>query len=53
MTHRKVLAVITAVTGDRVVVCEDELEIHTKKHFPNIPTDILLELIEHLKKVKL
>jgi hypothetical protein len=49
MTHRKIIAVITAITGDRVVIASDELEIHAKKHF-SIPTDMLLGLIERILK---
>lgn len=47
---RKVAAVITAATGDRVVIGTDELKDHAMKHFPNIPTDMLLELIERILK---
>lgn len=47
---RKVAAVITAITGDRVVIGEEELEHATKEHFSMLPADILLELIERILK---
>ena len=43
---RKVAAIITAVTGDRIVIGEEELEHAIKEHFSMLPVDILLELIE-------
>jgi hypothetical protein len=46
--NRKVITVITAVTGDRVVVGEEELSHARDLHFMNIPTDILLELVERI-----
>lgn len=50
MKKRKIIAVITDVLGDRVVVGADELEIHARKHFPNVPRDIVLEFIERILK---
>lgn len=47
---RKIVAVITAVTGDRIVVGEEELRHATEEHFSMLPTDILLELIERILK---
>jgi hypothetical protein len=47
---RRVAAVITAITGDRVVIGEEELEHATKEHFSMLPADILLELIERILK---
>lgn len=47
---RKIIAVITAITGDRVVVGEAELNHAKKEHFSMLPTDILLELIERILK---
>lgn len=47
---RKVAAVITAITGDRVVIGEAELNHAVEQHFPMLPTDILLELIERILK---
>ena len=35
MTHRKIVAVITDVLGDRVVVGGDELKHAIKEHFEN------------------
>ena len=42
---RKIAAIITAVTGDRIVIGEDELRHAMEEHFSMLPTDILLELI--------
>lgn len=50
MTHRKIVAVITDVLGDRVVVGGDELKHAIKEHFENLPEDILLELLERVLK---
>lgn len=48
--NRKIAAVITAITGDRVIVGEDELHHANEEHFSMLPTDILLELIERILK---
>jgi hypothetical protein len=47
--RKKIAAIITAITGDRVIVGQDELSIHVLKHF-NIPEDMVLELIERVLK---
>jgi hypothetical protein len=47
---RKVAAVITAITGDRVIIGEEELNHALEEHFSMLPTDILLELIERILK---
>jgi hypothetical protein len=47
---RKIAAVITDILGDRVVVGEAELLHSMKKHFENIPLDIVLELLERILK---
>lgn len=47
---RKVAAIITAITGDRVVIGEEELGHAIEEHFPMLPSDILLELIERVLK---
>lgn len=47
---RRVAAVITAITGDRIVVGEAELNHAKSEHFQILPTDILLELIERILK---
>ncbi len=47
---RKIAAIITAVTGDRIVVGEEELRHAIETHFPMLPSDILLELIERILK---
>ena len=46
---RRVVTVITAITKDRVVVGEAEF-LHAKEHFPMLPDDMLLELIERILK---
>lgn len=51
MTQNKnILAIITAATGDRVVVTQLELKNHAHKHFPNLPLYILVEFIEKILK---
>jgi hypothetical protein len=47
---RKGAAIITAITGDRIVIGEEELEHAIKEHFSMLPVDILLELIERILK---
>ena len=47
---RKVAAVITAITGDRVIIGQEELTHAIREHFPMLPSDILLELIERILK---
>jgi hypothetical protein len=47
---KKVLTVITAVTGDRVIISEAELLHALHEHFAILPQDILLELIERILK---
>ncbi len=48
--NRKVATIITAVTGDRIVIGEAELEHAMEEHFQMLPKDILLELIERVLK---
>ena len=45
---RHISAIITAVTGDRVIVGKEEL-LHAMKHFV-LPEDIFLELLERILK---
>jgi ssDNA-specific exonuclease RecJ len=47
---RKIVAVITAITGDRVVIGEAEFNHAIKDHFQVLPSDMLLELIERVLK---
>ena len=47
---RRVVTVITAITGDRVIIGEAELNHAKEEHFSILPTDILLELIERILK---
>lgn len=46
--RRKIVTVITAVNGERVIVCKDELD-HALRHF-TLPEDIFLELLERVLK---
>lgn len=47
---RKVAAVITAITGDRIIIGEEEINHALQEHFPMLPKDILLELVERILK---
>jgi hypothetical protein len=47
---RKVVAIITDILGDRVVIGEKELEHAIDDHFSAIPQDIMLELLERVLK---
>lgn len=47
---RRVAAVITAITGDRIVIGEAELSHAKEEHFQVLPMDMLLELIERVLK---
>ncbi|MEI6242974.1 MAG: PBECR2 nuclease fold domain-containing protein [Chlamydiota bacterium] len=47
---RKIVTVITAITGDRIVIGEEEFNHAKEDHFSILPTDILLELIERILK---
>lgn len=51
---RKVAAIITAITGDRVIIGEEELNHAIKEHFSMLPKYIVLELNAHkgLKEMK-
>ncbi|MBF0443721.1 MAG: hypothetical protein HQK54_17570 [Oligoflexales bacterium] len=48
MLIRSIAAVITAATGERVVVGEQELRHALLKHFPWLPRSIFLELLEQV-----
>jgi hypothetical protein len=48
--HRKIVTVITAITGDRVVIGKEEFEHARNEHFQVLPEDMLLELIERILK---
>jgi len=47
---RRVVTVMTAITGDRVVIGEAELNHAKEEHFQMLPIDMLLELIERILK---
>lgn len=47
---RKVAATITAITGEKVIIGEAELNHALEEHFSMIPKDILLELVERVLK---
>jgi hypothetical protein len=42
---RKIVTVITAATGDRVVIGDAEFNHAKDEHFTMLPSDMLLELI--------
>lgn len=48
MKKRAIVTIITAITGDRIIVCKDELT-HAIRHFL-LPEDIFLELLERILK---
>lgn len=48
--NRKIAAIITAITGDGIVIGEDELKHAMDEHFSMLPADMLLELIERILK---
>jgi len=50
MKHRKITAVITAVTKDRVIVTDEAIKHVIDEHFRGIPQDIILETIERVLK---
>jgi hypothetical protein len=50
MSDRKIVTVITDALGDRVVVCQKELDHAIEGHFTSIPEDIILELLERVLK---
>ena len=45
---QKIETIITALTGDRVIVCKQEM-LHAMRHFV-LPKDIFLELLERVLK---
>ena len=47
---RKLSAIITTVKGQRVSVSEEALQHSIARHFPLIPRDIVLEVIERVLK---
>lgn len=47
---RRIAAVITAITGDRIVIGKEELDHAKEDHFQVFPVDMLLELIERILK---
>ncbi|MCH8319023.1 MAG: hypothetical protein IIA88_11120 [Bacteroidetes bacterium] len=47
---RKVVTIITAITGERVIVEEAEMVHAIKKHFSLLPNNMFLELLERILK---
>lgn len=47
---KKIVAVITAATGDRVVITEAEMEHALQDHFSYLPRILFLELVEQVLK---
>lgn len=48
--NRKIRTVITAITGDRVVIGELEMSHSIEGHFDTLPEDMFLELLERILK---
>lgn len=48
--ERKIATIITAITGDRVIIGEEELKHALDEHFSMLPKNMLLELIERILK---
>lgn len=46
----KIKTIITAITGDRVIVTSSELEHALSKHYSLLPQDMFLELLERVLK---
>lgn len=49
-TSRRIAAVITAITKDRVIVTEETMTHILEEHFRGIPRDIILETLERVLK---
>ncbi len=45
---RKIIAVITAITGDRVIITSEAMKHVIEEHFRGIPQDIILETMERV-----
>ncbi len=50
MGKLKILTVVTAVTGDRVIVTEEAITHIVEEHFRGIPQGIILETLERVLK---
>lgn len=48
MSNRTVVAVITAITGDRVIITDEAIKHVIALHFRGIPQDIILETMERV-----
>lgn len=48
MSNQKIVAVITAVTGDRVIVTDEAIKHVIDEHFRGVPQVIILETIERV-----
>jgi len=48
--NRRIKCIITAITGDRIVIGNAELQHAIDEHFQLLPEDMLLELIERILK---
>ena len=48
MSSRKIVAVITAITGDRVIVTDEAIKHVIDEHFRGVPQDIILETVERV-----
>lgn len=50
MTHKKIITIITAVTGDRVILTDEAVRHVIDVHFRGIPQAIILETVERVLK---
>ena len=50
MSSNKIVTVITAITGDRVIISEQSLNHVINEHFGGFPKDIILEMAERVLK---
>ncbi len=50
MSSKKIIAVVTAITGDRVIVTDEAIKHVIEQHFRGIPQDLVLETLEKVLK---
>ena len=48
MKQQKISAVVTAVTGDRVIVTDEAIKHIINEHFKGVPKGIILETVERV-----
>ncbi len=50
VSSKKIVSVVTAITGDRVIVTEESIKHVIEEHFRGIPQGIILETLERVLK---